>query len=514
MTPVPRINRRHFLGAAGAIGAAAWPTASHAAEPRHGGTLNVGFDDDAKTLNPALSIQLSERQVLYLIYDTLLAIDVDFSLKPGLARAWHAENDGRRYVFELQDGVRFHDGTVFDAEAVKWNIEHRLDPSVGSPQRAQLQSVIQSVEVINPGVVAFNLTAPHPALLADLTERPGFMISPAASAKFGADLGRNPVGSGPFKFAAWDQGSSIRLERNATYWRSGLPYLDAVMFRDIPNHVIGLQRLLVGEVDCVTSLSPDDLRQVEGNDGIEIEQARVGRWYSLQYQVDKPPFDNLDLRRAIACALDRKRINQVVMRGRATIANGPTPPGLWWSSPDQVVYDYDPDKARALLKQANIAAGTTLLLAASSELLLRRIDQLVAEQLEAVGLKVELQPVSQAESYARVVQRAINFTPISWTQRSDPDGLLYILFATKGFANTTGYRNPEVDRRLDAARQIVDQDRRKVLYGEVKTLIMQDLPYIPLFFAAEYAAVSKRIHGFVWPPDQIPRFGNVWKDAG
>ena len=504
------LGRRQALALASAL-----PFTARAAEatPKRGGTLNVGYDDDAKTFDPALSVQLAERQVLYLVFNTLIATDIDFSLKPELARAWHVDPDGKRYVFDLQEGVKFHDGTPFDAAAVQWNINHRLDPATNSPQRSQLHSVIASIDVIDPKTVAFNLTAPHPALLSDLAERPGFMMSPTAAGKLGADFGRNPVGTGPFRFKAWNQGTSIELERNPEYWQAGRPYLDRVVFRDIPNHIIGLQRLIVGEVDCVTSLSPDELRQVESNDAITVEQARVGRWYSLQYQVDKPPFENAKLRQAIAYALDRNRINQIVMRGRGKIANGPTPDGLWWSSSDQVVYGYDPDKARALLKESGVAPGTTLPLSASSDLVSRRIDQLVAEQLEAIGLKVQLQPVSQAESYARVVQRAINFTPMSWTQRSDPDGLLYILFDSKGFANTTGYSNPAVDQKLDEARQITDQTRRKALYAEIKTLIMQDLPYIPLFFAAEYAAVSKAAHGFVWPPDQVPRYRDMWKDA-
>ena len=456
-------------------------------------------------------MQLAERQVLYCVFNTLLAIDTDFSIKPELARSWTVENDGLRYVFELQQGVKFHDGTAFDAAAVKWNVEHRLDPANASPQRSILGPVIKSVEVVGPSTVAFNLQAPHPALLSDLADRSGFMISPAAMQKFGADFGRNPVGTGPFVFKEWNQGSSVVLARNPDYWQAGLPYLDSIVFRDIPNHVIGLQRMMVGEIDCVTSLAPDDLRQIEGNDAIEVQRAKVGRWYSLQWQVDKPPFDNAKLRQAIAYALDRKRLNELTMRGQATLANGPTPPGLWWSSPDTVVYDYDPAKARALLQEAGIAPGTNLTLSVSSDLMLRKIDQLVAEQLGAVGLKVTLQPVSQAESYARVVQRAINFTPMSWTQRADPDGLLYILFDSKGFANTTGYSNPQVDKDLETARTTLDQEKRRALYAEVKAQISRDLPYVSLFFAAEYAAVSKSVHGFVWPPDQIPRFRGVWK---
>ena len=267
------ISRRLALALATAL-----PFAARAADtaPKRGGTLNIGYDDDAKTFDPALSVQLAERQVLYLVFNTLVAIDVDFSLKPELARAWRVEADGKRYVFELQEGVKFHDGTPFDAAAVKWNIDHRLDPATNSPQRSQLHSVIASVEVIDPKTVAFNLTAPHPALLSDLAERPGFMISPTAAAKFGADFGRNPVGTGPFRFKVWNQGTSIELERNPDYWQAGRPFLDRVVFRDIPNHVIGLQRLTVGEVDCVTSLSPDELRQVETNDTIAVE-AGAGR---------------------------------------------------------------------------------------------------------------------------------------------------------------------------------------------------------------------------------------------
>ncbi len=515
------LRRRTLLAATahaafGVATLASWiaPHPARAAEPVRGGVLNVGFDDDAKTLNPVLSVQLSERQVLYLVFNTLVGINTDFSIKPELARAWHTEADGSRYVFELQEGVRFHDGTPFDAAAVKWNIEHRMDPATGSPQRTQLQSVIRSVEVLTPNSVAFNLINPYPALLSDLAERPGFMISPTAAQRSGAEFGRNPVGTGPFVFESWMQGASIVLKRNPSYWQAGRPWLDGVVFRDIPNHVIGLQRLTVGEVDIVTSISPDEARQVEGNDAITVEQAKVGRWFTLQYQVDKPPFDNPKLRQAIAHAIDRNRINQVTMRGRAVIADGMTPAGLWWSSPDEVVYDYNPAKARALLAEGGVAPGTTLAIAASSDLVLRRIDQLVSEQLAAVGITLQLQPVSQSESYARVVQRAINFTPISWTQRSDPNGLQYILLHSKGFANTTGYSNPEMDRMLDQARQSLDQNERKRLYAAIKSQMMRDLPYIPLYFAAEYAAVSKKIGGFVWPPDQIPRYRDAWKAAG
>jgi len=482
-------------------------------EPRRGGTLTVGFDDNARTMDPTFSIQFSERQILFLIYNTLVTIGTDFSIQPELARSWTVENDGKRYVLQLQQGVRFHDGTEFNAEAVKYNIDRRLDERVASPQRAALRPVIDNVEVLAPHTVAINLRNPHPGLLADLADRAGCMVSPAAAERFGQDFGRNPVGTGAFVFRQWVQGTSIALERNPNYWESGRPYLDRIVFRSIPNQIIGMQRLIVGEVDYVDSLTPEHLRQVEGRDGIAVERARVGRWISLQWQVDRPPFNNPMLRRAIAHALDRERINAITMASRGTISNGPIPPGLWWSSPDNVVHAHDPALARRLLAEAGIAPGTELPLSAPSDPLYRQIGQLVAEQLGAVGLRITLAPVAQSEWYARVVQRAINFTPMAWTQRADPDGLFFILFHSRGFANSTGYSNPEVDAALDAARRTLDTDERRRLYARAKDLIVTDLPYVPIYFAAEFAAYSRRIQGWVWTPDQIPRFRHAWRTA-
>ena len=509
------IDRRELLLGIGALGlgALAIPAARAQEAPRRGGTLTLGFEDNTKTLDPTYSIQISERRVLYLLYNTLVAIQPDFSLKPELATSWTVENEGRRYVFQLQPNVRFHDGTPFDAEAVRFNIERRLDETIASPQRSQLRPVIEGVEVLSPLAVAINLRAPHPGLLGDLADRAGCMVSPVAAQKFGPDFGRNPVGTGAFKLRSWTQGTSIALDRNPDYWESGKPYLDAIVFRSIPNSIIGLQRLIVGEVDHVDGLAPDGLRQLEGKPGIVVQQSRVGRWYTLQYQVDKPPFDNLKLRQAMAHALERERINAITMEGRATLANGPTPPGLWWSSPDNVTYAYDPERAKALLAEGGIAPGAAITLTVPSDPLYRRITQLVAEQLGAVGLRVTLAPVALSESYARTVSRAINFVPTYWTQRADPDGLYYILFHSKGFANTTGYSNPEVDRLLEEARRTLDQGERRGLYASAKDQIMRDLPYLPLYYSADFAAISRKVNGFEWMPDSVPRFRYAWKAA-
>jgi peptide/nickel transport system substrate-binding protein len=504
-------HRRSVLALSGGAGLAVVAGRAGAqSQPRRGGVLNVGFQDDSRTLDPLMSIQFSERQVLYLIFNTLLRMRPDFSLEPELAERWTIERDGTRILFQLRSGVKFHDGTDFDAAAVKWNLDRRRDPAVNSPQRSQLE-MIESIEVIGPLTVAINTKQPFPPLLGHLAERPGFMVSPTAAERAGQDFGSNPVGTGPFKFSSWTRNSRIALERNPNYWEPGLPYLDQIVFSNIAGAVVGVQRLVTGELDYVDALSPQNIRQIEGNPDIKLDPITVGRWYSYQWHWNAPPFNNPDLRQAIAHAIDRKRINDITMNGRGVISNSPTPEGLWWSTADLQGFDYNPERARALLSKAGVAPGTKFDLSAPTDPVLRQINQLVQEQLRAVGIEADLKPIAQSDWYARVVQRAINFTPMRWTQRPDPDGLLSILFHSRGFANSTGYSNPEVDRLLEAARSTFDQENRKGMYDQVHRLILQDLPYVPIYFSAEYAALRKNVMNFRWIPDQIPRFAQVWK---
>lgn len=481
--------------------------------PQRGGTLTIGFPSDSKTFDPTFSVQFTERQVLYLVYNTLVRFGPDFSIQPELAESWTVEGDGKRIVFKLREGVKFHDGTDFNAEVVKWNIDRRLDPNVASPQRQQLEPIIESVKVVDPATIAFNLKERSPGLLSLLGERPGFMISPAAAEKHGEDLGNNPVGTGPFVFKQWVKGSQVELERNPQYWEEGKPYLDRIVFRDISDSVVGIQRLLTGEVDYVGDISPQEIKQIEGRAGLQLYPIKVGRWYSLQWHVFEPPFDNEKLRQAVAHAIDKQRINDIVMDGKGSLSNGPTPEGLWWYDPDAQSYPYDPDKAKALLAEAGHADGFESVLSTPQVGVFQQINQLVQEQLAAVGIKLRLDPVASSEWYDRVVKRVTNFTPTRWTQRPDPDGLLYILFHKDGYANTTGYDNPRVNELLEKARNTYDQAERKTLYDEVQQILAKDIPMLPLFFSVEYAALREDVKGFEWIPDQIPRFRDLWRQS-
>jgi peptide/nickel transport system substrate-binding protein len=192
----PVIGRRQALA-----GLAAGLLASrvvHAATPTRGGTLTVGLANDAKTYDPIFSVQFTERHVLYLAFNTLVRYGTDFSIQPELADSWTTSADGKRIVFSLHPGVTFQDGTAFDAEAVKWNIDQRMDKVVNSPQRQLLEPIVASVDVIDRLHVAFNLIEPSPVLFSLLGERPGFMVSPTAWKQRGPAFASQPVGTGAF----------------------------------------------------------------------------------------------------------------------------------------------------------------------------------------------------------------------------------------------------------------------------------------------------------------------------
>jgi peptide/nickel transport system substrate-binding protein len=265
--------------------------------PVRGGTLRIGWIPNAKTLDPHLSSQFSDRYILYMAFNTLVALDRSFNVMPELARSWQVSPDGKQITFDLQRGVKFHDGTDFNAEAVKWNIERILDPATNSTSRTLIEPAIAAVKVADPYKVVFELKQPFPPLLAALAERPGFMVSPAAVKQLGPDFGRRPVGTGPFRVTEWVQDSHVTLERFADYWEKGKPYLDKVTVRVVPDATVRLTMVRTGEVDLATDVDAKDIPGLAGDPSVKVSEMKPpARWTALLWQVNKPPFDNKALR--------------------------------------------------------------------------------------------------------------------------------------------------------------------------------------------------------------------------
>jgi peptide/nickel transport system substrate-binding protein len=479
--------------------------------PARGGTLRIGWIPAAKTLDPHYSVEFSERYVCYMVFNTLVALDKGFNVVPELARAWQVSPDGKRVTFQLQRGVKFHDGTDFNAEAVKWNIERILDPQNKSPQRAPLEPAIASVTVVDPNTVAIDLKKPFAPLLAALAERPGFIVSPTAAKQMGQDFGQRPVGTGPFKFVEWVRDSQVTLERFPDYWEKGKPHLDRVIFRVVPDPTVRLTMVRTGEVDIATDVDAKDIPGIRNEASLRISEMKpAARWTALQWRVDEPPFNNKALRQAIALAIDRNEIRDVLLRGFGEAARGPVSPGLWWSDPAFQGIQLDLELAKKKLAEAGHPNGFRAKFVVENTPQWIRQTELLQAQLQKINVSLDVEPVNPADAYSRIVQKKTNWTHTLWAQRADPNGLLYILFHSKGNANTTGYSNPKVDELLDQASAIYEVERRRPLYYQADRLITDDVPYVFLNYTAEFAVMGRKVQNWSWIPDLIPRFRDLW----
>jgi peptide/nickel transport system substrate-binding protein len=392
---------------------------------------------------------------------------------------------------------------------VKWNLEHILNPDVNSPQRGQLEPAIERVEAVDKTTLRLILKKQWRPLLAALGERPGFVISPTAAEKYGDTFGRNPVGSGPFKFVEWVDDSHIIRERFEDYWDKGKPYLDRIEIRHVPDIQVQATMVRTGEAHLIDSVDPSVVATLRGAPGIVVEEYNSWRWYATQCDVDKPPFDNPDLRKALAYATDRETIKKVIFNDTGRVMTHPIAGGWAYDPSLDNLMTFDLDRAREHLEKSGMA-GQTFKLTASNDRLIQDFAQLLQAQYQELGITVEIETVDAAESFKLVKEDKTNWTITNWTPRADPDGLLRILWHSKGFQNTTGFSNPEVDRLLDEAAGTYDTKEAAELYHQVEQIIVENADHVFIHAPAEFAARREEVMGFQYYPDLILRLRELW----
>jgi peptide/nickel transport system substrate-binding protein len=482
-----------------------------------GNVLRVARGGEGRSLDPHIRARFDDRVVIAAVYEPLINSDKNGRFVPVLAKSWEIGSTGRVITFHLRQDVTFQDGTPFDAQAVKWNLERVLDPATGSDQRQKLEGIIQGVQAVDPYTVRIYLTRPYPALFSDLTERPGQMVSPAAVKKYGKAFALHPVGTGPFKFVESVPGNRVVVQRYENYWNRSAIKSDGIAFYDIPERAVAAARLQSGEVDVVASTGAGDL--VLGGPEVLAVQRQAGfkaipspnyEWESLQMRVDRPPFNNRSLRQAIAYAVDREQILKTIYHGLG-VATGKFFLEGWWAEPKYVGIKFDPSVARTKLKESGYLDNPVPLIlyvqASDSQL-----GELVQAQLAAIGLKVALQLSSESDFYPQLIEGRYAFAgPTRWTPRVDPHSLANALFhSTKGNANTTRYSNGQVDGLLDEASAMEDPEQRVQIYHQIERLVVDDAPYVFYYASPGYALTKEAVRGFEWGFDLVPRVAKAW----
>jgi len=504
------VTRRQLLAAAGG-GVAAAMLGPGRARAQEAGFLRVARGADARSLDPHINARLYDRPVCYTLYEPLLDADAHGNFIPKLATSWEVGSTGLVITFHLRPNVVFHDGTPFTADVVKWNMERILDPATGSEHRTRFEGIVQGIQTPDKYTVQYYLTRPYPPFFSEMTDRPGLMVSPAAVQKYGKDFGRNPVGTGPFRFQEWVLGNRVVVQRNEQYWNRAKIQSTGIIFTDFEEPAVADARLRGGELDLVTieGLPADDLLAFQKDPTYRVIQSPAYRWEAIEMKVDTPPFDNLALRQAMMYGLNRQQIRDVIYRGFGQ-ATGKIFHEGWWADPSYNGPAFDLTMARQKLKESDYAARPVplTLYVLESDV---PLGEMVQAQLQAVGFTINIRLVSERDQYPMVLQGQIPFTiPADWTPRVDPHGLAYILWDSKGYANSSHYKNPQVDKLLDDAAATYDRAARTKAYREAERLIVNDASYIFYYASPDPAIMRPQVQGFTYGFDLIPRVSETW----
>ena len=520
------LTRRMLLAAATstlALGSLAAP--AFAQTPP--GVLIVGQIAEPKSLDPAAVTAVNDFRILVNLYEGLVKYAPGtLEVAPGLAESWEISEDGTEYTFKLREGVTFHDGTPLTAEAVKFNFDRMLNEdhpfhNTGPFPLAFFFSAVEETVAVDDLTVTFKLNGPYAPFLSNLAYSPGLIVSKAGVESMGAEFGRNPSGTGPFKFVEWRSNEAVVVEANPDYW-DGAPSLQAVVFRPITDANTRTAEMLAGGIDVMVEVPPVALSEFQSDDYVVVEQAGPHVWF-LILNAKEGPFANKLVRQAANYAVNKESLVNDVLEGTAEVAAGPTPPAFAWAYNDSLEpYPYDPDKARELIAEAGAeGAELTFYVTEGGSGMLDPIAMGTAIQadLEAVGFDVTIETYEWNTFLGEVnpgLEGKADMAEMAW-MTNDPDTLPFLALRTGAWPDAGGfnsgyYSNPEVDTLLEAARVATDQDERAALYQEMQVIVQEDAPWLFVANWKQNAVTSDRVENFILEPSFFLLLDNVVKN--
>ena len=491
-------------------------------------TLVFGRGGDSVGLDPALETDGESFKVCDNIYDTLVRFRKESTdIEPGLAVSWTVSDDRLTWTFVLRPGVQFHDGSPLNADAVVFSLgrqfmpnhpHHKVEGAYQYWNSMSMSDIVNDIRSIDDLTVEVELHRPTAPFLSNLAMGFCSIVSPTAVNKWGEDYPRHPVGTGPFKFAQWIKDDRIVLERNTGYW-DGVPAIERVIFRSIPENSVRLIALSQGAINGMDNLVPDFIPNIEANPNLKLlKQAGMNVGY-LAMNMDRHPFHLLKVRRAVNHAINKQAIVDNLYHGLAAVAVNPIPPTMWSYHEGIVGYAYDPARARRLLAEAGFPDGfkTTLWAMPVPRPYMPqplKLAQAIQADLKVVGIEAEIVTFEWGTYLDKVQRGQHDMGLLGWTgDNGDPDNFLYVLLDKSATAfpanNISFYRSEELHEILIQAQIEVDAAVRTDLYRRAQEVIHRDAPWTPLVHVAQTAAFGKDVNGFSLHPTGSKWFQNV-----
>jgi peptide/nickel transport system substrate-binding protein len=514
-------------------------------------TFVFGRGADSVCLDPVNATDGESFRATRQVMDTLLRFKPEsFDLAPALATEIpEAENGGRTYTVKLRKGVKFHDGTEFNADAVKFNFDRWRDSKNayhkgGGSDSADFayyssqfggfddDSVIKSVDVVDDYTVKFNLKEPQGPFTRNLTMSPFAIASPKAIKDDVDGFWQNPVGTGPFKFVSWERNSQIRVEAVKDWWGTDLPKSDGyggpkmkeVVIKTIPDNTQRVAALTGNQLNGADGLVPDDVPTVKEQQGFKVEFRPPNTIGYLAMNNEKPPFDDPQVRQAFNYAINMPQIVDSVLRGQGEVASNYMPSLLPFFNKSIKPYPYDPDKAKQMLKDAGAANLKTELwympIPRPYMPDAKSIAQVMQQNLEKVGVSAKLVTYEWATYLTKTGEGEHPTCLLGWTgDNGDPDNFLNVLLNSAGATpqdalNVAYYKNPKVDKLLEQAQTTVDENEREKAYYEAQEIMHEDAPWVPIAYVTPPIGLQDAVNGFDPNPTSSEAFNNISLSSG
>ncbi len=496
--------------------AAATPAQAGTPQPRRGGTIVIAASSDPGHFNPAVTTSGGTHFVADNLYNGLIFLGEHLNPQPDLADRWDVSPDGKTYTFHLHPGVKWHDGQPFSSEDVKFSFEHVL-LKYHARTKAGLEAVLDGIDAPDPNTVVFRFKQPYGPLLQrlDVVEAPivaKHVYEGQDPTK--ADANLKPVGTGPYKLAEYVKNDKVRLVRNESYFKPGLPYLDEVDVRIIPQSSTAVLALEQGEVDYIQSVPGPDLARLKQNSAITLAQSGAGSGGSfcadtMMFNLSRPPLDKPEVRQAFAYGLDREQILHEVYFDQGRVATSAISADIGWAHNDNVQqYPHDQARANQLLDQAGLPRGadgmrfkSTFVHATNYA----KYGELMKQQLAPIGIDITLQPLEfNAAVDQEYIKKDFDLGFASYCNGPDPEIGVRRMYVSSNigpipFSNGAGFKNPRVDQLFDQAAAAVDRSERARAYGQIQDIAARELPYLPIVETAGYRAWLRTLHNLsIW----------------
>lgn len=502
-----------------------------AAGQAEGGNLTYALATSPDTLDPHRSGLAVTVRAIRTIYDNLVVQLPDGSIKPWLAKEWSVSEDGKSYTFKLREDVKFHDGTPFNAEAVKFNLDRVIDPATKAANSLALIRPYSSSEVIDEYTIKVNLEQPSQAFLGNLSQALLGIVSPTAAKKYGDQLGKNPVGTGPYTFLKWDENADIVVAKNKDYnWapetveNEGAPHLDTITFKIVPEEATRIGSVQSKQVLAAETVPPQNIAALKNDPNQQLLQANtVGLPYTLFFNLRKAPWDDVKVRQAVQSAVDVESIVKTLYLGNYERAWSALSPGiLGYDASLEGSINPDINKANQLLDEQGWVKGAdgirekdgkklTLHYVDGSPNREKRNDiaAIIQQQLKQVGIAVE---VEITKDVATVIYQNWDYDLYGNSQVNSDPNALYAFYHTSAEGERptlSGLSDPKIDKLLEQGAVETDSDKRVDIYNQIQQYLIEQAVILPIYVFPYTVAASKSVQGIKFDSLGYPLFNDV-----